>query len=283
MESIFSKRLKEVRLKNNLTQQKLANLVNEELESCNMSDKKVSRVSITRYENGTRTPDYDTLCIISQVLETDLEYLLGKSNKKYYVAANEELNSLMGKITDVIEEDDKKTNDLLWNITYTFEKLIDYGIENNALTNIRNIFDAIERIVNMSINENKSNIVKDAYIMLMLYAKYVFYNINPDYLKKLIDRSKKHEEFIIKSISHEKYRKDHIELENELLKENPILKKVLENNSEFGDTYEERCANLKKELENDKKEQIRLKKLIPYIAEEQKLIYKLLHHDEQHE
>lgn len=266
MKSVFSERLKEERLRNTLTQQELANLINDELKHCSDSSKKVSRVSITRYENGTRTPDYDTLCIISQVLETDLEYLLGKSNKKHYVAANEELNNLMKKITNVIEKDDKKLNNLLWSITYTFEKLINYGIENNTLDNIENIFDAIEGIVNMSVNKNKPDIVKESYKMLMLYARYVFYNTNPDYLKKQIELYKKHEKSINERLSR---------MQKEQAKEN----QPTENNSKLEENYKESYNDLKKQLKDYKEKQIRLENFIPYIAEEQKLIYKLLNHN----
>ena len=61
MENILSKRLKEERLAKGYTQQQLADLINEE----NELDKKISRISITRYENGTRTPDSNTLYLLA--------------------------------------------------------------------------------------------------------------------------------------------------------------------------------------------------------------------------
>ncbi|MBV4429039.1 helix-turn-helix domain-containing protein [Clostridium tyrobutyricum] len=273
MKSIFSKRLKEERLRNNLTQQELADLINEELEFCDVPSKKVSRVSITRYENDTRTPDYNTLCIISQVLETDLEYLLGKNDKKYYVAANEELNNIMKKIANIIEKDDKKSNDLLFSIINSFDNLLDYAIKNKALDNIENIFNIIEKIINISVNKNKPTVVKEANKILMIYVRYALFNINPDNLEKRIELYKQGERRITERLHEEKIE------ENELLKNNPKLK----NSPKFEENHKKVYDILKKQLEDCKKKQTELENFKIYVDEEQKLIYKLLHHDEQHE
>lgn len=77
----IGKRIKEIREKNNLTQEELS-------LKCD-----ISRVSITRYENGTRTPDYSTLCIVAKALKASISDLLDEEkynltlfydeNKKY--------------------------------------------------------------------------------------------------------------------------------------------------------------------------------------------------------
>lgn len=65
---MFSKRLKELRIKNNLTQFQLAEILN------------VSGSTITMYENSKRTPDINTIIKISIYFNVSIDYLLGLSN-----------------------------------------------------------------------------------------------------------------------------------------------------------------------------------------------------------
>ena len=62
---LLSKRLKELRLKNNMTQRELGEKVN------------VTKVSICCYESGTRCPTLDTLTKIGEVLGVSVSYLMG--------------------------------------------------------------------------------------------------------------------------------------------------------------------------------------------------------------
>lgn len=62
----IGKRLKELRTKNNYTQQELGNLVN------------ITKVSICCYEKGTRTPNIETLEDLSNILKVSTDYLLGR-------------------------------------------------------------------------------------------------------------------------------------------------------------------------------------------------------------
>ncbi len=73
---IFGKRLKELRLKNNLTQSELGNLIN------------TSKVSICFYENGNRTPSIETLVDLANVFKVNLDYLIGAET--YVVSDNME-------------------------------------------------------------------------------------------------------------------------------------------------------------------------------------------------
>ena len=77
---IFSKRLKELRKKANITQQQLGNLVG------------VTKVSICCYENGTRTPTLETLIDLANNLNTDIMYLLG--TEKYVIAEDDKSCSI---------------------------------------------------------------------------------------------------------------------------------------------------------------------------------------------
>ena len=111
---LLSKRLKELRISNGLTQRELGELVN------------VTKVSICCYENGTRVPTLDTLTKLGKVLDVDVDYLLGydepvKSkgkNKKVTSMAKEEIDFIKGlreieSIHRVIIEDPKKALELI--------------------------------------------------------------------------------------------------------------------------------------------------------------------------
>ena len=89
---LLSKRLKELRISNGLTQRELGERVN------------VTKVSICCYENGTRVPTLDTLTKLGKILDADVDYLLGYDNpvkqkgknKKITNMAKEEIEFIMG-------------------------------------------------------------------------------------------------------------------------------------------------------------------------------------------
>ena len=65
---MFNKRLREMRMKRNFTQQKLADILNIALRTYQC------------YETGTRTPCYDLLILIADTLDVSLDYLLGRAS-----------------------------------------------------------------------------------------------------------------------------------------------------------------------------------------------------------
>ena len=69
---LLGKRIKEQRKKMNLTQEELGHLIN------------VTKVSICCYENGTRTPTLETLKVLAETFNVDINYLLG--NDSYEIA-----------------------------------------------------------------------------------------------------------------------------------------------------------------------------------------------------
>ena len=73
---MFAKRIREIRMKRDFTQEELGNLVG------------VSKASICGYEKGTRTPTLDTLMELADVLSVNFSYLLG--NESYVVAEGDE-------------------------------------------------------------------------------------------------------------------------------------------------------------------------------------------------
>lgn len=72
----FGERLKELRKQKKLTQQQLGDIVH------------VSKVSISGYERGERSPDRETLTSIADYFEVSTDYLLGRSSEKEYYSLN---------------------------------------------------------------------------------------------------------------------------------------------------------------------------------------------------
>ena len=65
---ILSKRLIELRKKENLTQQKVADKIN------------VSRSSYSQYELGLKQPTIDTLKLLADLYHCSIDYLVGRYN-----------------------------------------------------------------------------------------------------------------------------------------------------------------------------------------------------------
>ncbi|EGK13004.1 XRE family transcriptional regulator [Desmospora sp. 8437] len=65
----FPTRLKKLRLEHKLTQEQLGKKIN------------VTKVSISGYENGTRTPDIETLQKIAEVFDVTIDFLLGRTDQ----------------------------------------------------------------------------------------------------------------------------------------------------------------------------------------------------------
>ena len=62
----FSERLKELRKRNNLTQQELADKVG------------TNRVNVTRWETGRTEPNFETLIKLADLLDVSLDWLFGR-------------------------------------------------------------------------------------------------------------------------------------------------------------------------------------------------------------
>ena len=84
---IIGKRLKEARIKKNMSQEELGNLLG------------VSKVSICGYEKGTRTPTMENFLDLIEILDLEPDYVLGRDktvvsekNRGYKVVmANEDI------------------------------------------------------------------------------------------------------------------------------------------------------------------------------------------------
>lgn len=71
----IGERLKEARIKKGITQEELGNLVG------------VTKVSVCGYELGSRTPSVDNFILLTDVLDVDPNYLLGREN--FVISENE--------------------------------------------------------------------------------------------------------------------------------------------------------------------------------------------------
>ena len=65
---MFNKRLRKMRIKRGFTQQKLSDVLNVALRSYQC------------YEQGVRTPSYETLIKIADTLDVSIDYLLGRDD-----------------------------------------------------------------------------------------------------------------------------------------------------------------------------------------------------------
>ena len=79
--SAFGKILRELRTENNLTQIQLAQKIG------------VAFSTISMYERGEREPDFETMEAIADYFNVTMDYLHGKSDKKYYKSDNDNLPS----------------------------------------------------------------------------------------------------------------------------------------------------------------------------------------------
>ena len=63
---LMGKRIKDMRVEKNLSQQELGDIIG------------VTKVSVCGYENGTRTPSLETFAILADTFGTTTDYLLGR-------------------------------------------------------------------------------------------------------------------------------------------------------------------------------------------------------------
>jgi transcriptional regulator with XRE-family HTH domain len=109
----IGKRLKELRLKNNLTQQELGNLIN------------VTKVSVCCYEKGTRTPNIETLEDLCNVLNVNTDYLLGRDINVMVMEDEASYGVKLSKNDIDIINEIKKHKDLYRKITNDPKRMID--------------------------------------------------------------------------------------------------------------------------------------------------------------
>lgn len=74
----FSETLKNLRKERGLTQESLA-------KALSIGDFKISPSAVGMWEQGRREPDFDTLDLIADFFNVDIDFLLGKTDKTTYI------------------------------------------------------------------------------------------------------------------------------------------------------------------------------------------------------
>lgn len=98
----FGERLKKLRTSKRLTQEELGKIVH------------VSKVSISGYERGERSPDRETLTDLADYFEVSTDYLLARTDNKQpleqkkTVTVESALDSIMTSDGKKLSEDDKR-------------------------------------------------------------------------------------------------------------------------------------------------------------------------------
>jgi transcriptional regulator with XRE-family HTH domain len=124
--SDFGKRFKELRISSGLTQDEIAKKLN------------TSRSRIGMYETGKREPDHETLEMIADFFNVDLDYLLGRSSKTTYIPQN------LIVYKENTEEDRKRIIDLFFgNATMDFTELLDgyHNLNKNGKRMLKDYMD----------------------------------------------------------------------------------------------------------------------------------------------
>lgn len=70
----FGAKLKELRIKNRMTQEELGKFLN------------VTKVSISGYENDTRSPDKESLVKLAELFNVSTDYLLGRATSQFMIS-----------------------------------------------------------------------------------------------------------------------------------------------------------------------------------------------------
>lgn len=84
---MFSERIRELRERENLTQQEMADILD------------VSKSTYVKYERGEREPRYGVLVALSQYFDVTIDYILGKSDQENpYI-------ELIGELKDVVQSE----------------------------------------------------------------------------------------------------------------------------------------------------------------------------------
>lgn len=80
--------LKSLRIKSNMSQAELAELLG------------ISRSAVSSYENGTRSPNHETLVKLATIFNVSTDYLLGRTHE---YNKSDEINQVFSEIRDLLE------------------------------------------------------------------------------------------------------------------------------------------------------------------------------------
>src|SRR5699024_10824250 len=89
---VLNIRLKQLRNERKITQSELGRKVN------------VTKSSISGYENGTRTPDTETLLDLANALDVSVDYLLGRTDYRIPIANSKDAMDTLDEINNLLED-----------------------------------------------------------------------------------------------------------------------------------------------------------------------------------
>ncbi len=89
---LIGKRIKELRIEKNMSQQELGDLLG------------ITKVSVCGYENGTRTPNLETFTQMADIFGTTADYLLGREIPVVNESSNEYVGSVSKEDINLIQE-----------------------------------------------------------------------------------------------------------------------------------------------------------------------------------
>ena len=113
---LIGRRIKELRKNKGLSQEKLGKMIN------------VTKVSISCYENETRSPDLETFELLVDALDTTTDYLLGRD--KLIVSEDKEgYKTYLSKEDLKIMKEINKNKDLLKCIRENFKRGVEYIVK----------------------------------------------------------------------------------------------------------------------------------------------------------
>lgn len=93
--SNFSKKLRDLRKKKGLTQQELSDRLG------------ISRSAVSMYEREDREPDFETLELIADFFNVDMNYLLGESSETTVIVRHNDDESMKEFLERVLPEDSR--------------------------------------------------------------------------------------------------------------------------------------------------------------------------------
>ena len=138
MSSDFSKRLKYLRKEKKVKQKELADIIG------------ISPSTYSKYENGQRKPNHETLKMIADIFKVSVDFLLGKSENRYNT--QEQIYS----VSDITKEmPDKKfyADTVPFTATFRQQQMILMYNKISQMTNSTEFFDAMFSLAKEKLEE----------------------------------------------------------------------------------------------------------------------------------
>ncbi|MTI48256.1 MAG: helix-turn-helix transcriptional regulator [Firmicutes bacterium] len=170
----FGDRLRELRIKSNLTQSQLGEKLN------------LSKANISKYEAGTIEPNIDIIIFLSNYFDVTIDYLLGKSD--FYHKTEEKSNVIFSKrfkqLRNYCSLTQKEMAEIL-NLSPSTIGMYEQGRRVPDLYMLKEIIDNFNITADFLLGRSSDNsVMYDGYTNVFLEAKK--HNVTPEELMKAI-------------------------------------------------------------------------------------------------